>query len=173
MKPIEVPTLSSEQLTELDQFYHSTRYARLRTRAQIILLAAEQHLIAAEIGAIVRMDEHTIRRWLKRYTVEGVNGLLDVSRPGRPPKVTSAYQQRLLQLVRQRPRALSHPFSLWTTQRLADALAEETGIRVDAETVRRHLAEAGIVLSRPQHTISSPDPEYVVKKRRLRARVTC
>jgi hypothetical protein len=43
-------------------------------------------------------------------------------------------------------------------------MAEHTGIRVEAETVRRHLQEADIVLSRPQHKISSPDPEYQVKK---------
>jgi transposase len=55
---------------------------------------------------------------------------------------------------------------LWTLQRLADYLAERTGLRVSYETVRRVLAAAEIVLSRPQHTISSPDPEYAVKKRR-------
>jgi hypothetical protein len=47
-------------------------------------------------------------------------------------------------------------------------MAEETGIRVDQETVRLHLKAAGIVLSRPQHKVSSPDPEYEVKKRRLK-----
>lgn len=98
MKPIQLPTLISEQLTELDQFYHTTRHARLRTRAQIILLAAEQSLVAAEIGTVVRLNEQTVRRWLKRYSIEGLNGLLngllDVPRPGRPPKVTPAYQQR-------------------------------------------------------------------------------
>ena len=53
-------------------------------------------------------------------------------------------------------------------QRLVDYLAERTGIRVSDETVRRALKQAGIVLSRPQHTISSPDPDYQVKKRRLK-----
>jgi len=47
-------------------------------------------------------------------------------------------------------------------------MALETGIRVSHETVRRVLAEAEIVLSRPQHKISSPDPDYLVKKRRLK-----
>lgn len=172
MKAIEVPTLSGEEIRELDQFYHTTGRASLRTRAQIILLAAEQSLVAVQIGIIVRLNEQTVRRWLKRYRAEGLNGLMDIPRPGRPPKVTSAYQQRLLQLVRQRPRSLDHPFSLWTTQRLADVLAEETGIRVDAETVRRYLAASGIVLSRPQHTISSPDPHYILKKRRLKQPAT-
>jgi transposase len=56
---------------------------------------------------------------------------------------------------------------LWTLQRLADYLAERTGLRVSDETVRRALKEAGIVLSRPQHKISSPDPEYARKKTRV------
>jgi hypothetical protein len=47
-------------------------------------------------------------------------------------------------------------------------MAEETEIRVSDETVRRLLKAEGIVLSRPQHKISSPDPEYEVKKRRLK-----
>lgn len=70
---------------------------------------------------------------------------------------------------RRTPRPLS---SLWTCQRLADYLAEQTGIRVSDETVRRYLALAGIVLSHPQHKISSPDPEDEVKKRRLERSAT-
>jgi len=46
-------------------------------------------------------------------------------------------------------------------------MAEQTAIRVTHdESVRAHLKAAGIVLSRPQHTITSPDPEYALKKRR-------
>ena len=47
-----------------------------------------------------------------------------------------------------------------------------TGIRVSYETVRVHLKAAGIVLSRPQHTVTSPDPEYALKKRRSRRPAT-
>jgi transposase len=73
---------------------------------------------------------------------------------------------------RRRPRRLQLPFSLWTLQRLADYLAEQTGLRVADETVRRALKQAGIVRSRPQHQISSPDPEYALQKRRLKTPVT-
>jgi transposase len=57
---------------------------------------------------------------------------------------------------------------MWTLQRLADYMAEEAGLRVHAETVRLHLKKHEFVLSRPQHKVSSPDPEYEVKKRRLK-----
>ncbi len=170
MQPIALPTLSADELAALDQLYHSTRDVRLRTRAQIVLLAAEQRLVAPQIAAIVRTAEETVRRWLKRYQAEGLAGLADAPRPGATTKITPAYQERLLHLVRQRPRSLDLPYSLWTNQHLADVLAEETGIRVSDETVRRTLADADIVLSRPQHTITSPDPDYLVKKRRLKQR---
>jgi hypothetical protein len=51
-------------------------------------------------------------------------------------------------------------------------MAEETGLQVCDETVRRALKARGIVLSRPQHKVSSPDPEYQVKKRRLKTNAT-
>jgi transposase len=57
---------------------------------------------------------------------------------------------------------------MWTLQRLADYMAEQTGIRASYETVRQVLKAGEIVLSRPQHKISSPDPDYLLKKRRLK-----
>jgi transposase len=86
--------------------------------------------------------------------------------------MTEAYQAELLAAVRRRPRSLGLPFSLWTLQRLVDDLAERTGLRVSDETVRRALKRVDIVLSRPQPTISRPDPAYHVKKRRLKRHAT-
>lgn len=170
MHPLHLDPLSSEHLDDLEALYHATKSVRVRTRAQIVLLAAEQRLRVPQIAAIVRLDEETVRRWLKRFQAEGVNGLQDRPRPGGEPKITPAYRTRLLEVVRRRPRSLGLPFSLWTLQRLADFLAEETGLRLSHESVRRTLQAKGIVMSivmsRPQHTISSPDPEYLVKKRR-------
>ena len=165
MKPIRIPTLNSEQLDALEKLYRTTREARLRSRAQMVLLAAEQRLTAAQIAEIVRTSEETVRRWLKRYLAEGVEGLRDAPHPGAPRKVTAEYREGLIHAVRRRPRSLGLPFSLWTLRRLADYMTERTGIRVEYETVRVHLKAEGIVLSRPQHTITSPDPYYALKKR--------
>ena len=97
-----------------------TRDVRVRTRAQMVLLAAEQGLVAAGMVPIVRQDEETVRRWLARYLAKGTGGLSGAPRSGAPPRATPAYRERLLALARQRPRALGLPFSLWTAARLAD-----------------------------------------------------
>jgi transposase len=166
--PIQVRELNKGELEELQSLYDKTKDVRIRTRTQMILLAVEENMTAPEIGQIVRKNDQTVRRWVRRFNAEGINGLYDVPRPGSPGNVTEEYRKLLLNIVRQRPRALDQPYSMWTLQRLADFMAEETGIRVSGETVRRTLKAHDIVLSRPQHTISSPDPEYKVKKRRLK-----
>src|SRR3712207_781405 len=93
MRPIRLSSLSAEQRRELDELYHGTRDVRVRTRAQMILLAAEQGLVAAEIAPIVRQDEETVRRWFARYAAEGVGGLSDAPRSGAPPRATMGYRR--------------------------------------------------------------------------------
>ena len=172
MKKLFVPSLSEEQSLELEHLYRKTEVPRVRTRAQMVLLSAEKKLTAEEIADIVRESSVTVLRWLHRYIAEGIQGLLDAPRSGRSSILTNEFRKRLLEVVRRRPRSLELEFSMWTLQRLADFMAEDTGIRVSTETLRRALAKEDIVFSRPQHTISSPDPDYQVKKRRLKKLAT-
>jgi transposase len=53
-------------LRALDELYRTTKDVRIQQRAQMILLAVEQKMVACEIAAIVRQDEPTVRQWLKR-----------------------------------------------------------------------------------------------------------
>jgi transposase len=172
MKPIEIRPLTSEELTQLDALFHRTKDVRVRSRAQMMLLGAEYKMTAPQIAKIVRQDEQTVRRWIKRFNAEGISGLSDAPKSGAPRRVTERYRQRLLVVVRQRPRSLDQPCSLWTLQRLVAFMAEETGLRFSPETVRLILKANDIVISRPQHKVSSPDPEYEVKKRRLKSSET-
>jgi len=172
MRPIKVRPLTAEELTQLDALFHRTKDVRVRSRAQMMLLGAEDKMTAPQIAKIVRQDEQTVRRWIKRFNAEGISGLSDAPKSGAPRRVTESYRQRLLVVVRQRPRSLDQPYSLWTLQRLVEFMAEETGLRFSPETVRLILKANDIVISRPQHKVSSPDPEYEVKKRRLKSSET-
>jgi transposase len=168
MEKLYVASLSEEQKVELDELYRKTEVPRVRTRAQMVLLSAEKKLKVDEIADIVRESSVTVLRWLHRYMAEGIEGLQDAPRAGRSSILTDEFRKRLLEVVRRRPRSLELEFSMWTLQRLADFMAQDTGIRVSTETIRRALAKEDIVFSRPQHTISNPDPEYQIKKRRLK-----
>ena len=168
---LHIGPLSTEQTTELQTLYRTTKDVRIRTRAQIILLASDG-LSAPQIATIVHLDPESVRHHLKRYRDEGIHGLADRPRSGRPARATPAYVEAALTALRHRPRALNLPFSLWTLPRLLDYLHAQTGIGVADETLRVHLRSHGISFSQPQHKVSSPDPEYPQKKRRLKAHAT-
>jgi hypothetical protein len=46
LKPLEIPPLTAEELEALEKLYRMTKDVRLRTRAQIVLLAGEQRMTA-------------------------------------------------------------------------------------------------------------------------------
>jgi hypothetical protein len=74
------------------------------------------------------------------------------------------------EVVRVRPRRLGLPSSREPLARVADSMAEPTGIRGEAETVRAFQNEAAMGLRRPQPKISSPAPAYQGKQRRAKRR---
>ncbi|GHO48827.1 helix-turn-helix domain-containing protein [Ktedonospora formicarum] len=82
--PLEIPSLTTEELEALEKLYRTTKDPRLRTRAQIILLAGEQQLRVSVIAPIVREATQTVRNWLKRWMAEGIEGLKDRPMPGPP-----------------------------------------------------------------------------------------
>ncbi len=162
---------SLEQVSEVREVYHSTKDVRVRTRAQMILLAFDG-ISAPEIAKIVDLDQERVRYHIKCYRDEGISGLPDRDRTGRPRTATPEYVDLAIETIRQRPRALGQNFSIWTLERLIDYLKEKTKITVSDETIRRHLRDNGISFRRPQHKVSSPDTEYIQKKRRLKTQET-
>src|SRR5260370_7126958 len=109
MQPLQLPVPTAEQLTALENLYRKARTIREHTRAHMVLLALEQHLTAPAIATIVRADDETVRRWLRRWMAEGIEGLKDRPGGGAPAKITKEYEKQFLSIVRLRPPRLWHP----------------------------------------------------------------
>lgn len=79
-----VVTLSADVRATLLHWTRSTSLASgLVRRAQIVLLAAD-HLPVRQIATRVGVDRNVVRTWLDRFRAEGLDGLADRPRPGRP-----------------------------------------------------------------------------------------
>jgi transposase len=172
MRPLHRPPVTPTPRKHLDRLDRTTKTPRLRTRAQMLWLAAAQGLKGPQSARLVREREATVLRWLKRSRAAGMEGLHAAPRPGRPAQMTEAYKAELLAAVRRRPRRLGLPCSLGTLQRLVAALAERTGMRVSDDTGRRALKRAGLVLRRPQHQRRRPAPDWQVNNRRVQTPAT-
>lgn len=157
--------LSPGQVAALERHYRRTPKPAERTRVHIILLS-HQGYIPPAIATIVRVDPATVRRAIHRYGRHGLQGLLNQPRPGRPRKVTPAWERLLVRTMEQDPRRVGVLRAAWTAPALADHLAEKTGVRVSAARVRHYLRQHGYAPRRPTWTVrhlARRDPEYEAK----------
>jgi transposase len=140
---------------------------RLVMRARIVLLAADG-LANCGIAARLGVCEDTVRKWRRRYREQGVDGLADAPRPGRPRTFPARVVAEVKALACELPAASGTPLARWTCPELA-CRAAACGITpvVSASTVRRWLAADAIRPWQHRSWIFPRDPYFAVKAARV------
>ena len=146
---------TAEDRKELERLSKSrSDEARMVERAKIILgcLAGRRNdEVAVELG----IQAATVGTWRKRFAGEGLAGLRDRPRPGKPAVYSIAeLRQRILKQLEATPPA---GLSGWDGGTLAEALA------VSDDVVWRVLRKEGIQLRRHRSWCVSTDPEFAAK----------
>jgi len=140
---------------------------RDRVRARIVLAAAagvSNAAIAAELGLCV----DTARRWRRQFATEGMAGLTDRPRSGRPRRFTPVQIAAITALACTLPAETGIPLSRWSSTDLA-AAAVTHGVAdtISASTVRRTLARAVIKPWQHRSWIFPRDPHFETKAARV------
>ncbi len=143
-------------------------------RARIIALSWDGLGVPA-IAAGIGCHENTVRRWLHRFNVAGIDGLGNQPGPGRKRRITEAERSRIIALARSVPpgrldRDAAGELSAddergpaqWTLATLALA-ARDAGIRVGRSQVRRILLAEKVRWRRTRSWAASTDPEFAPK----------
>ena len=119
--------LSAEEHQELTGRAHRARTAhRDVIRAQIILSAADGQSNAA-IAAEVDVHLDTVRKWRRRFCTEGLAGLNDRPRSGRPRRFTAIQVAEVKALACELPATRQVPLARWSCPDLA-AEARRRGV---------------------------------------------
>ena len=134
---------------------------RVSERIRMVLLSSRGYAVP-DIARILECDEATVRHWLARFTEEGVEGLYDRPKPGRPRKADAAAQSLLRQHVETPPSAFGYLFTCWTVVTLCAHLATTFGLQLSQATVRRALLTLEYRWRRPRHELPK-DPEAATK----------
>ena len=136
-------------------------------RAKIVLLAA-QGIANRTIAARLDLDVDVVSKWRKRFVTEGLAGLSDRKRPGRPRSFPAQVVAQVKAMACEPPQARSVPLARWSSAELAtQAVAEGLAVSVSAATVRRWLAEDAIKPWRYRSWIFPRDPDFAVKAARV------
>ena len=152
-KPKQI-TCSAEQLAKLEGIARSqTQEARLVRRAKIILDLTKQRPIKA-ISDKFDVRPNTVIDLRARFESEGIDGLSDRDRSGRPVQYGPEFRKRVLKLLEQPPPG---------GQAAWDGPSVAARLEVSEDAVWRLLRTEGICLSRQRSWCVSTDPEFVTK----------
>lgn len=155
MRAIFVHPLSAAERVELEHRYRTTNDADTRTRCHAVLLSAAGHS-PPEIARLLFMAPMSVRRWITRYEAGGVAALVSIPPPGRAPSWDESFEWQLVDAALSDPRTRGRAFSGWTASRMADYLAETTGIRLSDERIRVLLSQHGYTLRRGRAVRTPP-----------------
>jgi len=167
MRPIYVRDLTPQEESELEQGLRSASAFTVR-RCQILLKSAREQLSASEIAAHLYCSDQAVREAIHAFHERGLACLQEGSHAREDPDTAfdDDGAEWLKTIVHQSPRDFGVERSLWRLQDLAQ-LAYDHGYTdrvVAPATISRTLERVGVNWQRAKHWITSPDPNYVVKK---------
>lgn len=143
-KRLRVRPLTEEELREITRLAHArTEPARAVERAQIVWRAHQGDRVPA-IARTLGRSEATIRLWVTRFNAQGMVGLHDRDRPGRPPISTAEEVSAVVAASLTAPDELDQPFGSWTLDRLTVYLHEAKAIPIKRSRIGEILQAEGL-----------------------------
>lgn len=141
---IRVRELTDEERAAVERLAASrTAPARQVERAQIVLLAS-QGRTAPQVAERLRLNAQTVRDWIRRFNAEGLPGLDDRPRPGKPPTYTPEQVGEVIACALSDPQELGQPFGCWTLDRLAAYLSESKALPIKRSRISELLVAEGL-----------------------------
>jgi transposase len=112
------------------------------------------------------MDRQTLRDWVHRYNEQGIAGLADRARLGRPPTLTTEQMAELKALVVQGPEPERDGVVRWRCADLRAVIAERYQVTVHERTVGKLLCRLGLtrLQPRPYHPKKDAEAQATFKK---------
>src|SRR5258708_5210341 len=137
--------LSEEEQKTKERLVHArnTRVGKLK-RAQIIWLASQEQL-TPEIAKQLKVSERMVRNRLHRFNEQGLQGLEEAPRSGRPVTYEPALVSEIIQTALSRPKDLGEEdYATWTLDRLVDYLHRVKGSRIQRSRISEIFISEGL-----------------------------
>jgi transposase len=124
-----VQSISEELKEQLNDLYAHHPHFRCRQRAHAILLSSKGYTIA-KLQDIFEVDRDTVSSWFDRFESQGIVGLEDMPKSGRPPIYTDEEINHFKELIDKEPRQIKKAQAL---------LQQTTNKNSCTETLKRAL----------------------------------
>jgi transposase len=164
---LHLRVLTEEERAKIERLTRAqSAPVRLVNRARIIKRAADGWTVPS-IAQELEVSEKMVRVWLSRFEQDGVAGLEDAPRSGRPRTYPEDLYSRVIALARGLPPKPADgpipPMCHWTLDRLQQVLAQQ-GVPIKRSQIRRVLKAEHIKWQKPRTWLESDDPAFAEKR---------
>ena len=140
----------------------SPAQARRMLAIALVMEGSDRATAARSCG----MDRQTLRDWVHRYNAEGIAGLVDRPRPGRPARLSPGQVAALVEIVEAGPDVAVDGVVRWRCADLTGVVANRFEVALSERQVGRILNRQGYtrLKPRPQHPKADEAAQEAFKK---------
>lgn len=156
MKRIAIPDAETFVAAIQDEISR-TREGRYFHRLHVVLNVL-QGAGAYKAAHLYGDSPRAIEYWIRRLLSNGLAGLWEGERPGRPGRLSAADRERLRSEIRLSPRELGYDQNLWDGLLLSHHLKEKYGVSLGVRQCQRLFHQMEFTLQRPRRQAHEADP---------------
>lgn len=157
MKKRTIPDAQTVILGLQDEIRRSED-ARYDHRLHAIILVA-QGLSGHEVARLLGDSPRTVAYWVSRFIEDGLAGLVELERPGRPSRLTEDQLEETDLALRSSPSEYGLTGNLWDGKTLSAFIKQQWGVTLGVRQCQRLFRHLGFRLRKPRPKIASADPE--------------
>lgn len=149
-------TKKIKQLVDLSKQALREGAYRVAARLHAVALNMEGKT-APEIAELLRVHRSKVCLWLCRWQKDGIQGMLEGHRPGRPERLSGEQHQTLADILDSGPVAYGFNSGVWTCPMVCRVIEEEFSVCYHSAHVSRILHELQFSVQRPKKILSRAD----------------
>ncbi len=124
--------MSSLTKSKLVNLYKKENDPKVKERLLLIIKVRQDKQIPFRVVKEIHRSNPWASDWLKRYDKEGIDGLKDRTKAGRPPELSEETSYQIKQ-------ELSNSNQGWTTKQVEELIIKKSGIKYDYTHIYRHI----------------------------------
>ena len=118
-----------------------------------------QGMSCRKVAKLLGDSPRTVAYWANRFEAEGLSGLADAYRPGRPRRLNEQQLHEIQEALRSNPVEYGLTANLWDGKLLSHFIQKRFGIQLSIRQCQRMFRQFGFRLRKPRPLIAKADPE--------------
>jgi transposase len=164
MRPLTIRDAPSA-IVELQQEIQRSEQSRYDHRLHGVLLVA-QGLTCPEVSILLGDAPRTVEYWVRRFDQQGLEGLREGERTGRPTRLSEKQIDELQQALRRKPSDAGMDTNLWDGKTLSALIERKYGLQLGVRQCQRLFRHFDFRLRKPRPMIAGASPAMQKKHKK-------